>query len=160
MLTDAQVLPGDARIWIYQSDRPFSEKESVEIAEKTKNFLDSWTSHQVSLKAGFEIRYGIFLIIMLDEKHAASGGCSIDKLFHFIQQLESNYSIRLLDRNIFAFKENGRVILADKMKFEKMVEEGLINDDTVVFNNLIQSRQQLETDWEIAFKESWHRSIL
>ena len=152
-------MPPDSRIWIYQADRKFSEKEEREIVIKSKVFLENWTSHNEHLKASFDIRYGIFLILMIDEKHASAGGCSIDKSVHFIKQLEKEYALNLLDRNIFAFKEDGKVRLVRRAEFEKLLESGTINDNTVVFNNLVQSLELLANAWEIPLRDSWHKQI-
>ena len=39
MYTEFTELPEDARIWIYQSDRKFTEEEVAEITEKPKSLL-------------------------------------------------------------------------------------------------------------------------
>ena len=159
MFVPINQMPPDSRIWIYQADRKFSENEVFEISIKGKAFLENWTSHNEHLKASIDIRYGIFLILMIDEKHASAGGCSIDKSVHFIKQLEKEYVVNLLDRNIFAFIENGNVRLVSRAEFEKLLESGTINDNTVVFNNLVQSLELLANAWEIPLHDSWHNQI-
>ena len=124
----------------------------------TNEFLNSWTAHNQELKASFEIRYHIFLILMIDGKHALASGCSIDKSIHFIQNMERQFSISLLDRQIFALKEAGRINLVKRKDFEKMIEKE-ISLDTIVFNNLVQTKHELNTKWEIPIRESWHAGI-
>jgi len=160
MFISPNQMPTDSRIWIYQSNRILSAEEVNSIQGKAKSFIENWTSHQVDLKASFQIVYNIFLVILLDEKHATAGGCSIDKSFHFIKQLESEFAMTLLDRNIFAYRENGNVKLLKRNEFEHKLENGLINDDTIVFNNLVQSKEQFEKEWEIPLSKSWIKSIL
>jgi hypothetical protein len=159
MLVPINQMPSDSRIWIYQADRKLSEKEETKIAIKSKIFLENWTSHNEQLKSSFDIRYGIFLILMIDEKHTSAGGCSIDKSVHFIKQLEKEYAVNLLDRNIFAFKKDEEVSLVKRTEFEKLLENGTINENTVVFNNLVQSLELLANAWEIPLRDSWHKQI-
>jgi hypothetical protein len=160
MYVSPNQMPADSRIWIYQSSRMLSADEIESINSKAKSFIENWTSHQIDLRSSFEIVYNIFLVIQLDEKHASAGGCSIDKSLHFIKQLESDFSISLLDRNIFAYKENDKINLLKRNEFENKVESGIINDDTIVFNNLVQTKEQFENEWEIPLSRSWIKTIL
>src|SRR3954470_21026295 len=104
MFVPSSELPAHSRIWIYQTNRQLTDEETNSISEKTKKFLESWTAHDNALKAGFEIRYNRFLILMIDEKVAGASGCSIDKSVHFIQSLEKDYQVDFFDRMSFAFK--------------------------------------------------------
>ena len=158
MFVDTEKMPDDSRIWVYQSSREFSKEEDREIAILTKEFLNTWTAHNQELRASFEIRYHIFLILMIDGKHALASGCSIDKSLHFIQKLEKDFSVSLLNRQIFALKENDKISLIKREKFEKLIEKE-ISKETIVFNNLVQTKHELNTKWEIPIRESWHGAI-
>ena len=160
MFVTAETLPDNSRIWIYQASRELTAAEVAQIGELTRDFLESWTAHNQALKAGFEIRYNRFLILMVDEKSAGASGCSIDKSVHFIKSLEQKFTIDFFDRMKFAFKQNGRVEAVQKSEFEKLYEKGVLNGDTIVFNNLIETRGDLSADWEIPVKNSWHRSLV
>ena len=95
---------------------------------------------------------------MIDGKHALASGCSIDKSIHFIQNIERQFTISLLDRQIVALKEAGKINLLKRKDFEKMIEKE-ISLDTIVFNNLVQTKHELNTKWEIPIRESWHAGI-
>jgi len=82
----------------------------------------------------------------------------IDKSVHFIQKLEKEFSLSLLDRQIFALKEDGGVKLISRKNFERMIEKE-IPSNTLVFNNLIQSKRELSDSWVIPVSESWHGAI-
>lgn len=160
MYAPANNLPDHSRIWIYQSSRPFSEDEVREISALTKDFLESWTAHNASLKAGFEIRYNHFLILMIDEKVAGASGCSIDKSVHFIQSLGKKFEVSFFDRMKFAYKTNGRVEAASRDVLEKLFAEHALNDDSIFFNNLVETKKELDSGWEISFKNSWHKNLI
>jgi hypothetical protein len=159
MLVTTDKMPANARIWIYQSDRILSSDEEKKITELAHEFLNSWTAHNQELKSSFEIRYHAFLVIMIDENFSQASGCSIDKQLHFIQKLEKELSVSLLDRFVFALKENNGVKLIRRKEFESLVENGVVNDETIVFNNLVQTKRELEEKWETRFADSWHRSV-
>jgi hypothetical protein len=67
MLVDFSNLPDDSRIWIYQSNRKFSEEEVSAMEEKTKVFLTQWTAHGANLEAGFEIKHSRFIVLGLNQ---------------------------------------------------------------------------------------------
>ena len=89
MLVNFDVLPENSRIWIYQSNRSFSEIELEDISAKLIVFLQSWSAHGSDLQAGFEIKYKRFIVIALDQEKQSATGCSIDASVQFIQALET-----------------------------------------------------------------------
>ena len=159
MFVDAEKMPDDSRIWIYQSSRAFTSEEVIKISDLAIDFLNSWTAHNKELKASFEIRYHMFLIIMIDSSYTQASGCSIDKSLHFIQKLEKDFIVNLLDRQMFAIREGDKINLVRRNDFEKLIEKE-ISKDSIVFNNLIQTKKELDSSWEIPIKDSWHGALL
>lgn len=153
-------MPADSRVWIYQADREFTEKEISLISDKCHAFVEEWTAHKQQLKATFDIRYFRFIIFMIDEEAAKASGCSIDKSVHFIQQLEEEFNVSLLNRQLFAYKTDDGVKTVDQSTFEKAVIAGIVNDDTIVFNNLLYTKDELDKNWEVPLKNSWHRQFI
>ena len=80
----------ESRVWVYQSSRLLLPSEVTAIDTRITAFTNQWTAHQLLLKAGFEIQYDMFLIFCVDERTAQASGCSIDKLFHQVQQIEKD----------------------------------------------------------------------
>ena len=160
MLVPSSQLPDHSRIWIYQSSREFTRDEIESISAETENFLQTWTAHDKSLKAGFEIRYNRFLILMIDEKVAGASGCSIDKSVHFVQALEKKYDINFLDRMKFAFDSENGVEVVSGDRFRELFSSGALTGDSLVFNNLIGTKKELSTGWKIPVKDSWHHNFV
>ena len=155
-------LPGDTRLWIYQCDRKLSDSEIEAIKEQGDNFIDGWAAHGEKLQAAFEILHSRFLIIFADEDEAKASGCSIDRSVHFIKNLEQEYSISLLNRNIVAYKvdDENEIVTLPQEEFVGLVAQGTLNENTIVFNNLVTSKQDLETKWEVPLRESWHSELM
>ncbi len=160
MYVPASQMPAHSRVWIYQSSREFTAEEITIISEKAKQFLESWTAHEQKLKASFEIPYNHFLIIMTDEQVAGASGCSIDKSFHFIQSLEKELNLSLLDRMLFTYKKGNSVEVLKRSAFEKLLATGELHDNTIVFNNMVQTKEELENKWEVPLKDSWHKNLV
>jgi len=111
------------------------------------------------LKAKAEIRYNRFLILIVDESQAGASGCSIDKSVNFIKKLEQEFGINLLDRFNLAYREGEKVLSAPRDEFEDLLRSGKIHSNTIVYNNLVQNLEQLESKWEVPFKDSWHNQL-
>jgi hypothetical protein len=148
-----------SRVWIYQSDRELYDDEVKQLHEILNKFVSEWTAHNHQLKAKAEIRYNRFLILIVDESQAGASGCSIDKSVNFIKRLEQEFGINLLDRFNLAYREGEKVLSAPRDEFEDLLRSGKINSNTIVYNNLVQNLEQLETKWEVPFKDSWHNQL-
>ena len=123
------------------------------------DFTNSWTAHNQQLQAGFEIKYNRFIILTVDESQAGASGCSIDKSVHLMKQIEQEFNIDLFDRFNIAWKEGGIVKSASREEFEELIKDGIINSETIVFNNLVPTYSAYLNNWEIPFKNSWHSKV-
>lgn len=160
MLVPFNNLPDTARIWIYQSNRSFSEQELEQIKPELDHFLEQWTAHGSTLKAGYEIRYNRFIIIGLDQGHTAASGCSIDDSVRFIQDLEKRFEIDLLDKMNVSYKQGEYVAYKPLKDFRKMAKDRAVSGKTIVFNNLVNNKAEYLSDWEVPASESWHNRFL
>ncbi len=156
MLVDFKDLPGHSRIWIYQSNRSFTDAELVEIEQGVAEFLKQWTAHGSDLHAGFEIRYKRFIVIGLDQTNASASGCSIDASVHFIQSLEQHFGVELLDRMNVSYKQGEYIAYKSLIDFKKMGKDKAVSANTIVFNNLVATKQEYLESWEVPAGESWH----
>ncbi|TXE16975.1 ABC transporter ATPase [Psychroflexus gondwanensis] len=160
MVVDFKELPSSSRVWVFQANRGFSEDELNEIKPKINDFLEQWTVHGQSLQAGYEIRYNRFIVLGLDESQANASGCSIDASVHFIQSLEKEYNVDLLDKMNVSFKNGEFVAYKQLIDFKKMVKQKAVSPTTIVFNNLVNTKSEYEEFWEVPMTESWHSRLL
>ncbi|MFI2743737.1 ABC transporter ATPase [Zhouia sp. PK063] len=160
MLVEFDKLPETSRIWIYQANRSLTEEEIAEIETKVANFLKDWTAHGSGLHAGFEIKYKRFIIIALNQEMQAATGCSIDASVHFIQQLEQEYHIDLLDKMNVTYKQGEFIAYKALADFRKMAKAKSVSKNTIVFNNLVNTIAEYREFWEVPAEESWHSRFL
>mgnify|MGYP003527249613 CR=1 FL=1 len=116
-------LPEESKIWIYQSNRKFSDEEIQEIEAELKFFLENWTSHGQHLEASFVTRYSRFIVIAVNQEVQAATGCSIDASVAFIQNLEQKYEVDLLDKMNVTFKMGEHVAFKPLIDFKKLAKE-------------------------------------
>ncbi|MDO4727852.1 MAG: ABC transporter ATPase [Bacteroidota bacterium] len=149
-------LPDNSRIWIYQANRKFSPVEINEIEVLLSDFIQQWTVHGSALRASYTIKYDRFIIIAVDQQYAQVSGCSIDSSVRFIQMLEQKYNVDLLDKMNVTFRTGEFIAHKTLLEFKQMVKTKAVNAETIVFNNLVDTKADLEGYWEVPAKESWH----
>jgi hypothetical protein len=145
----------NSRVWIYQSQRPFTGSEAVEIEEMLAAFVKDWKSHGTPVKGYADLFYGQFIMLMADETASGVSGCSTDSSVRLIKQIEQHFQVRLFDRLALAFYIQGKVQLISLAQLPLTLENGSITEDTLYFNNTIQSKEELTTKWLIPMKDSW-----
>lgn len=160
MFVEYNTLPESSRVWIYQSDREFSKEEIEIINKEAAEFIDSWTRHGDHLKGGFEIKYNRFLILAVDESFVSVSGCSIDASVRFVQKLETILSVDLMNKLNVSFKEDQQINMVSLASFQNFVKAGKITLETIVFNNMVQTKGELALKWEVSARDSWHARFL
>ena len=157
MLIPFNALPKDARVWVYQSKHELTDSQVASVTEKLKTFVGVWQRHGEDLKASFAIKYNQFIILAVDENVNDVSGCSIDSSVHCIKQLEEEFGLDLMNKLNIAFKIGAQINTVSMIEFQSFVKSKKVNEKTIVFNNMIQSKTELETSWEVPANLSWHQ---
>lgn len=159
-MTTFKNMPSDARLWVYQSNRILSGIEVKAIEEEGLKFISDWAAHGASLKASFDVLHNLFIVIAVDEKQAMASGCSIDKSVQFVKTLEQKLSLNLFDRMQVAYRSATEIKVCKLSDFEKLATQGLVNESTIVFNNMVTSKESFDSGWEVPLKQSWQNRVL
>lgn len=149
-------LPEESRIWIYQSNRKFTDEEFAEIEKDLQVFVENWAAHGTGLEASFQLKYNRFIILAVNQEAQAATGCSIDSSVAFIQSLEKKYEVDLLDKMNVTFKLGEHVAHKPLIDFKKMAKDKAVTGNTIVFNNLVNNIAEYNESWEVPAKDSWH----
>jgi len=154
-----EIIPEDfhasSRVWVYQSNRLFTISEALQIEEILESFVESWQSHGTPVKGYANLLYGQFVIIMADETATGVSGCSTDSSVRVMKQLEEQFNVNMFDRQLLAFMIKDKIQMLPLTQLKYAVENGFINADTLYFNNLVATKQELLEKWIISVKESW-----
>ncbi len=159
-MTDYSLLSPTSKVWIYQCDKKLDTDIVEQLKMQIEKFTTQWTAHNHALKAWGDFYYGRFLVLMVDESQAAASGCSIDKSVAFVKAIQEAVNADFFNRLIFAFKIGEKIFSVDRDTFESLYKKAEINDDTIVFNNLVQTKAEFEDKWQIPLGESWHRNFV
>ena len=153
-LLDNNFHPG-SRVWVYQGSRIFSLNEALEIEELLKEFTQQWKSHGTPVKGEAHLFFGQFFVLIADETATGVSGCSTDSSVRFIKEIEQRFKVNLFDRTTMAFLLKDKIELLPLSQLQYGVDNGFINPDTLYFNNLVPTKDELETNWITPIKDSW-----
>jgi hypothetical protein len=144
-----------SRVWVYQSSRRFSINEALEIEDMLNDFCSKWQSHGNKVTAYGNLFFGQFLVLISDECEVAVSGCSTDSSVRFVKDLGTRYGIDFFNRTNLAFVVKDNIQLLPLAQAQYAIENSFINSDTLYFNNMVQSLEELGNAWIVPVKESW-----
>lgn len=147
--------PDQSRVWIYQSSRPFSDKEQREIDEQLEQFYQQWLAHGAPVKGWAKLIYKQFIVFMADETEVGVSGCSTDTSVRLVKSLERQYSVNLFDRLTITFLKNNKAEMLPYGQVQYAIDKGFITADTLLFNNTITTKKDLLNEWLVPLKDSW-----
>jgi hypothetical protein len=145
----------DSKVWIYQCSRLFSIGEALQIEDILKSFSASWKSHGHQVTGHADLLFGQFIVLMADETATGVSGCSTDSSVRLVKEIEKTFNVNLFDRQLLAFVVKGKVQLIPLTQLKYAMENDFINADTLYFNNLVQTKSEMENNWLVPIKESW-----
>jgi hypothetical protein len=150
MLVDYKILAKTSKILIYPSNRKFYKDELPVFYNKIEDFLSNFKG----IDSFFETRYDRFIVIIISDQTPLSLDQN-DNLVSFIQTLEKEYNINLIDKINVCFKQGNYVQLKEIPDFKKLIKNKGVSKKTIVFDNLIHSKEEYENNWEIPAENSW-----
>ncbi len=154
------ILPEHSRIWIYQASRAFNSREVSIISDELSAFTSGWAAHGVPLRSSFDIRFNQFVILAADENVQEASGCSIDDSVRKVKELEQVIGVNLFDRKCIAFLKDKDVITLSMNDLKDEYNKGVWHGGTLVFNNVITKKGELNAGWLIPAETTWLKRYL
>ena len=145
----------DSKVWIYQCSRLFTLSEAFEIEDLLKEFTMQWKSHGTPVKGAGYLFFGQFIVLVADETATGVSGCSTDSSVRLIKDIEQRFAVNMFDRTTLAFIVKDKIQLLPLSQLQYAVDNGFIDSGTLYFNNLAETKEELETKWIVPIKESW-----
>jgi len=153
---DIQDLPDDARIWIFGISPPLDDTQREAVLSTVDPFLDGWAAHNVPITSARVIVDDSFLVVAVD-KLSETSGCSIDRMFGLLRQLEQRFGVQILEADrVFVRHGDGHVDAISRADFRERGDK-----HTVVFDTLAERLGDVRRGrWEKPAEESWHARLL
>ena len=153
---DINSLPPTSRTWLFGISPALDETQSQQVLQQVDAFLDQWAAHGAPVTSARTLLENSFLAIAVDERSETSG-CSIDRMFGLLRQLERDLSVKILDPSlVFVRHGDGHVSAMTREQFRAAADP-----HTVVFDTLAERLGDVRSGrWERRAAESWHAKLL
>lgn len=150
-------MPDHSRVWVYQANRKFTEKEKEQIAVRGSHFIRQWDTHGAPVAGELDIIFDCFVVIVADEQQQMVSGCAIDRSVTLIKEIEQMTQVNLFDRfSVAVVKNENEIVPLSMEQFTAGIKDGAFDNNTHVFNNTITTLYQLRNEWVLKVKDSWH----
>jgi hypothetical protein len=155
MRVNMDQLSNDAYVWIFGISPPLDGQQSDQLLRHVEGFLENWNAHGVPIPGAAEVRESSFLVVAADERREKSG-CSIDRMFGTLRQLEHDLGVAILDANRIFFREGDAIRTVARGEFRDAA-----NPQTRVFDVTVERLGDVrEGGWVKPAADSWHRHLL
>ena len=150
-----ETMPDSARVWVYQSNRKFTQEEIDLIESRLTVFCDEWNTHGSLMPTSFDIKYNQFIILSVDESKLGTSGCSIDSSVRVLGELDQVLNVNLLDQGKISFLNKDEITISSLGEIKDFIQSGELTSSTKIFNPVIQKKEDLDSKWLIPASESW-----
>ena len=155
MYVPIEQMPDSARVWIYQSNRGISETEIQVICRALKNFCEQWQVHGAPMQASFAVDHNRFIVLAVNEQANMPSGCSIDSSVHVLKMLEHQLQADFFSREEVAFVHESGIITYPLQHLKKLFVEGILHENSVALNTLVQTWGEWKNRSRVKVSESW-----
>lgn len=155
MRVNMDQLSNDAYVWIFGISPSLDAEKSNALLGQVNTFLENWAAHGTPIPGAAEVREGSFLVVAADEQREKSG-CSIDRMFGTLKQLERDLGVAILDSNRVFYRDTEGVHAVGRSEFRNAA-----TSDTPVFDVTVERLGDVrEGGWVKPAAQSWHRQLL
>ncbi len=132
----------------------------VSIDGELKAFIEKWSTHGSQMYASHVLMHDCFVVIAADETKQMASGCSIDSFTGLFKTFGARCGVSFFDRFSIAYKQAEEVSICTLDAFKSKIKQGEINASTIVYNNLIGTKDDLSSAWELPLEQSWQKRYL
>jgi len=150
-----ETMPEHARLWIYKTGKALSKAQKELVLSKGMDFTSQWQTHGEQMVAVVDVLHDRFIVVAADEGKAQASGCSIDTSIGFIKELELHLNMTLTDRMLAIYEVDEEIRSAKLDQLPQLMTLGEINENTMVYDDLVTTKKELDKRFRIRLADSW-----
>ena len=140
-------LPDHSPLFIFPFSIDPEEGKKEKILSACREFLSGWKAHSQPVSAIAWTEENRFLLITADPSVNLPGGCSKDKLFHFVSNLMKETRLGEVPLHLFWVKSGEQIKSMTKNELQEQVSSGLLLEDSPLFPTWISELGQFKNLW-------------
>jgi hypothetical protein len=142
------------KVWIYTSNKAFSEEQMPLVEKKLKDLCEHWMVHGQPLKASFQIIENQMIVLFSDEIENQASGCSIDSSVRALKEIESTFGVELFDRWNVALEVNGSFMVKHVNQMKKDLASGTLSGEDLIYKTELSSKEEFLNNHKEKIKDS------
>jgi hypothetical protein len=150
MIVSYEELSPEAKIFIYPASRKFFPLELPEIKGELSKFCQELDGIDIC----FQLKYDRFIVFIISDETRLNLE-QHNLLVNFVQELEKRYDLVLLDKVNVCFKQGQYVQMKEIPDFKVLIKNKGVSKKTIVFDHMINTKNEYEDSWEVPAGESW-----
>lgn len=147
----------NSKIWVYFSNRAFSDSEFQEIQKQFDDFSSQWKSHGAAMKNAMMLIDNQIAVISVDESLHAVSGCGIDASVKVIKDIETKYDVSFFERNWVFYKEKEALKKMQLSEFKIFCKS---NPNIQVVNPYFNNLNEIRTHFYMKIEDSLYKNFL
>ncbi len=140
--------PDESRVWLYQTDRPLTEKEIKMTRDRLFAFMREWAAHGNKLWAAADVINPYFVAVSVNDALTPPSGCSIDASVKELQALGNELNVDFFTRMKVTYISGGHL---DQINFSELSE---LAEDTLIYDPLVAKLGHLRSKFPLNLKDS------
>ena len=147
----------NSKIWVYFSNRAFSDSEFQDIQKQFDDFSSQWKSHGAAMKNAMMLIDNQIAVISVDESLHAVSGCGIDASVKVIKDIETKYDVSFFERNWVFYKEKEALKKMQLSEFKIFCKS---NPNIQVVNPYFNNLNEIRTHFYMKIEDSLYKNFL
>lgn len=160
MFVKMNELSDDSIIRVYIADRKLAETEQADLREKIETFLPRWRSEGKDFKSAYELLENQILVVAgLSEGYRLSG-CTLDALKKLVEKWDDSLKANFTVVPKLSYRKGKEIISRNIPMFKQDILNGVVDENTIVFDNTVQTLSAFRKGIEFKLTDCWHNQIL
>ena len=147
-------LSDNNKIWVYVSERPFTEEEETVVEQKLAALCENWDVHGSPLKSSFVIVKSQLIVLLSDEVDNQASGCSIDASVRSMKELGETLNVDFFNRWNVACEKDNTIQVMHVNDFKAKLKSGEMTGEDYIFKNILGSKSEFESTFREKISES------
>ena len=155
MIQTFSQFPPESKIWVYAAHRALSALEVLAIESRLQGFTQSWTAHEMPMRAAAVVLYNQIVVIALDETQHSISGCGIDKSVKLMKDLGEQLEVDFFNRMQVLCLLNENLQTFDKQSLQLAINASEVDANTQVWNPVVANLGEFLNKGFVKLSDFW-----
>jgi hypothetical protein len=155
MIQTFSQFPPESKIWVYAANRTLTTQEVLSVETSLQVFTQSWTAHEMQMRAASVVLYNQIVVIALDETQHSISGCGIDKSVKLMKDLGEQLKVNFFNRMQVLCLYSETLQIFDKNSLQLAINAGEVDANTQVWNPVVANLGEFLNKGFVKLSDFW-----